>query len=317
VPAHRPRGDAHRHAERQKRQAGGERAETQDALEIERLEEEHRQQAGRGEEDDQVRTQGQRAAQELGRQQRGGGASLAHGKGDPERHRHGQPAERPRRGPGVAVGLHDGVDEHEQRQCRQRGAADIGQAAAGAQVIRCQQARDRGQGGAGHGNVDEKDPAPVGELDQRAAGEQTGGGAKSEQPGPDGQCAASLRGCGRGGQEQGQGRRRQQRAEGPLERPRPDEHPGAGGDPAQRRRSGEAGQADGEDPPRSEAIGEPAADEEQAAEGQQVGIDHPREIGHREVQLLPDRGQGDVGDGVVDQEHELGDAGEQQDKRGT
>jgi hypothetical protein len=35
------------------------------------------------------------------------------------------------------------------------------------------------------------------------------------------------------------------------------------------------------------------------------------------VEVAPDGRQGDVRDGVVDQEHELGDAGEQQDEGGA
>ena len=73
----------------------------------------------------------------------------------------------------------------------------------------------------------------------------------------------------------------------------------------------QADQAGGEHAARTEAVGQATADKQEPAEREQVGVDHPREVGHREMQVPPDRRQGDVGDGVVDQEHELGDTGEQ------
>ena len=67
----------------------------------------------------------------------------------------------------------------------------------------------------------------------------------------------------------------------------------------------------------AEEITESPSKQQEAAEGEQVGVDHPGEVGHREVQVAPDGGQGDIGDRVVDQEHELGDAGQEQDESGA
>lgn len=47
-------------------------------------------------------------------------------------------------------------------------------------------------------------------------------------------------------------------------------------------------------------------EEKQGAERQDVAIDNPRQVGSREGQLVLDSGQGDVRDGVVQDQHQLG-----------
>ena len=71
----------------------------------------------------------------------------------------------------------------------------------------------------------------------------------------------------------------------------------------------EAGQ---EHAPLAEQITEPAGQQEQAAEGDQVGVDHPREAALGEPQVALDRRQRDVHDGRVEDDHEEPDAEDDQ-----
>ena len=56
-----------------------------------------------------------------------------------------------------------------------------------------------------------------------------------------------------------------------------------------------------------EAVGEPSAEQEQPAERQHVGRDHPGERCGVEVELRAERGQGDVDDRGVEHDEELGE----------
>ena len=70
---------------------------------------------------------------------------------------------------------------------------------------------------------------------------------------------------------------------------------GAGGDedvdragkPADERRDGEDRDADHEDPPAAEQVGETAAEQQEAAEGDRVRREHPLEVRVRDVEATP------------------------------
>ena len=74
----------------------------------------------------------------------------------------------------------------------------------------------------------------------------------------------------------------------------------------------EHGQPEHENPPAPEQVRRPAAEQQEAAEGQGVGVDDPLQVGLGEVQRGLDRGQRDVHDRGVEHDHELG--GAQQDQ---
>ena len=63
-----------------------------------------------------------------------------------------------------------------------------------------------------------------------------------------------------------------------------------------------------EQPPMTEEIAEPAAEEKKAAESQQVRVDHPGERGLREAEVVPDRRQRDVHDRAVEDDHDVAQA---------
>ena len=69
---------------------------------------------------------------------------------------------------------------------------------------------------------------------------------------------------------------------------------------------------DHEDAAAAEQVGEPAAEQQEPAEGEHVGVDDPGEVVLGEVECGADRRQGDVHDRGVEDDHELGDAEERE-----
>ena len=66
--------------------------------------------------------------------------------------------------------------------------------------------------------------------------------------------------------------------------------------------------ADQEQAPVSEEIAEPPAEQQKAAEGEQIGIDDPGERRLGEAEVLPDRRQCDVHDRRVEDDHQVAQA---------
>ena len=83
-------------------------------------------------------------------------------------------------------------------------------------------------------------------------------------------------------------------------------HSGRLGQAAGQRGEGEDGQADLEGAAAAEDVAEAAAEEQQAAEGERVGVEHPGQPGRAEVEGGVDVRQGDVHDGRVEDQHQLG-----------
>ena len=58
----------------------------------------------------------------------------------------------------------------------------------------------------------------------------------------------------------------------------------------------------------------PAAEQQEAAEQQRVAVDDPLQVGRREAEVALDRGQRDVGDRRVEDDHELREADQDEDE---
>ena len=67
--------------------------------------------------------------------------------------------------------------------------------------------------------------------------------------------------------------------------------------------------------PPAEQVAGAGAEEEEAAEGQDVGVEHPRERRAGEMEAALDVGQGDVHDGGVEHHHQLGGEDDAEDHR--
>jgi hypothetical protein len=61
--------------------------------------------------------------------------------------------------------------------------------------------------------------------------------------------------------------------------------------------------SDLEDAPLAEDLGEPPAHGDERGEREQIGVDHPLQLGLRHVQLALDRGQRHADHGLVDEHH--------------
>ena len=78
------------------------------------------------------------------------------------------------------------------------------------------------------------------------------------------------------------------------------------GEAAEERGDAEQDQAGHEHAPPAEQVGEAAAEQQEAAEGQRVGVDDPGQVVLGEVEGAADRRQRDVHDRGVEDDDELG-----------
>ena len=90
-----------------------------------------------------------------------------------------------------------------------------------------------------------------------------------------------------------------------LQRPGAEQPRLGGGEPAEQRGRREQDDAGDEDPAPAQDVAGPAAEQQQAAEGQRVGVDDPLQARAGEAQCVLDVGECDVDDGRVEHHHEL------------
>ncbi len=93
-----------------------------------------------------------------------------------------------------------------------------------------------------------------------------------------------------------------------LEQARGDHGALRGREPAEQRRQREGDHAREEHPLAADQVAEPAGQEQQAAEGDEERVDHPGEVRLAEAEIGLDRGQRDVHDRDVEDDHQLGEA---------
>ena len=159
-------------------------------------------------------------------------------------------------------------------------------------------------------HVDEEHPPPAGAVGQQPAGDHADRRRRSADGAEDPERAVALVSLGeRHGEDRERGRRDQRGAES-LQSAGSDQQPGRSRQPGQQRRQREDRQADDEDPPPADQVGETAAEHQEAAEQQPVGDHDPLQRALPDVEVALDRGQGDVHDRDVEHDHELGGAGE-------
>ncbi len=79
------------------------------------------------------------------------------------------------------------------------------------------------------------------------------------------------------------------------------------------RGDGEAGDAENEEPAMPEEVAKPPAEQQEAAERQQVGVDDPGERRLAEAEVGPDRRQRDIHDDRVEDDHQV--RGAEQEER--
>ena len=164
------------------------------------------------------------------------------------------------------------------------------------------------------GDVDEEDPLPAEVLRQDPAEEHARRGARAPERAPDPQRLVALGALAKGRRHDREGGRRDDRRAEALHGARADQDVGAVGEPAGKRGEREDDEPDDEDQPPPEQVGHPAAEQEEAAEGDRVGGDHPLHglLGDVEVDL--DRRNRDVHDRDVENGHEERGADDREDQ---
>ena len=155
------------------------------------------------------------------------------------------------------------------------------------------------------GHVDEQHPAPGQVGGQQAAGHQADRGAADAHRGVDAHRPVARRSLREGGGDQGQRGRGDDRGADALHRAGREQPGLRGGEPAEQRGQREQDDAGDEDPAPAEDVAGPAAEQQQAAEGQGVGVDHPFQAGAGEAERALDVGQRDVHDRRVQHHHQL------------
>ena len=165
--------------------------------------------------------------------------------------------------------------------------------------------RDRG-GGEGHRHVHPQHPFPAEAVGEDAAEQDARGAAGAGDGAPDAERLVALGAVAERRRDDRERGRRDDRGAEALGRAGGDQlgfvRREAGGE----RRRGDEQEPGDEHPPSAEQVGQAPAEQQEAAEGEDVGVHHPGEVLLREVERLADRGQGDVHDRGVKDDDELG-----------
>ena len=161
-------------------------------------------------------------------------------------------------------------------------------------------------------DVDEEDPLPRERIREHAAEQDARGGTEAADRAPDAEGDVPLPAFGeRRHQDRERGGRDRGRAEA-LDRPGADQRGLRPGEPAEQRAEGEDHEPGHEDAAASEDVRRAAAEQQEAAEHERVGGDHPLQVRLRDVEIQLDRGECDVHDRDVEHDHELDGAQKRQ-----
>ena len=228
-------------------------------------------------------------------------------------HRRGEPEERQglAREPALLPGLGDRIDQRREASGHQHGAREVEPPDVRVAALPQEEGCDHERGHT-YRDVDEEDPLPAERVGQDTSEEYAGHGTEAADGSPGTERDVALTPL--------YERRRQDRQRCRRDDRRAQALDGAGRDqrfvgprhPGQQRGDREHGDPAEEDPPSTEDVGGPTAQEQEAAEDESVGTDHPLEIALREPEVHLDRGQRHVHDRDVEDDHELNDAQERQ-----
>ena len=154
-------------------------------------------------------------------------------------------------------------------------------------------------------DVDEEDPFPGEEVGEDAAEEHAGRRSEAADRSPGAQRDVPLTPFLEGPDEDRQGGGRDGRGAETLQCAEGNERLVAPREAAQERTKGEDDRAHQEDAPAAEEVGRTPSEQQESAEDQGVGTDHPLEVLLREPEVDLDRRQRDIHDRDVEDDHEL------------
>ena len=163
-----------------------------------------------------------------------------------------------------------------------------------------------------HGDADrhvhQEDPVPAEQPGQHAAEQHADRAAAGHDEAEEAHRLRPLAGLGEQAHDQRQGHRRHRGAAEALDRAADDQQARAG-----RQAAGDELRVKATTPPRKTPlvavqVAEPARQQQEAAEGEHVGVDHPGQRGLAEAEVGLDRGQRDVHDVRVEHDHQVAQA---------
>ena len=155
------------------------------------------------------------------------------------------------------------------------------------------------------GHVDEQHPPPGGVGGQQASGDQADGAAGDAHRGVHAHRPVPGRALREGGRDQRERGRRDRRGACALDGAGREQPRLGGGEPARQRSRREQQQPGYEHLAAAEQVPGPAGQQQQPAEGQRVGVDHPFQAGAGKAERVLDVRQRDVDDRRVQQHHQL------------
>ncbi len=220
-------------------------------------------------------------------------------------------ADRATRRPAPVLALRDAQHEDAEARRDEHGAEDV-EARLAVVAALGEEDRSDDQGADPHGDVDEEDPFPRQEVDQNTAEQNAGSGTHTAHRAPRPEGDVALTSLAEHRRQDREGRGRDRGCAETLQRAGRDQRSLAPREPAQERADREDDQPAQEDAPSSEQVGEATTEQQEAAEDERVGRDHPLQVllGESEVDL--DRREGHVHDCDIENDHELHHAQERQ-----
>ena len=256
---------------------------------------------------------GQRAQlQNAQRHDRIGQARLEHHEEHEQDDGEAEDPQRVRREPAVRRRRHDAVDGNHHRHGDERGPHPVDALFdAQADVLHNEEAAEDQRGDADR-HIHEEDPVPAQELGQDAAGEETDGAAADGDEHVGAHRLAALEGARELGDDDGDDHRGGERAADALDEAGRDEHGLAVGRSAGDGGEHEQGHAGQEHLLATDQVAEAAGEKEEAAEGDEVGVDDPGQAGLAEEKALLNVRERHVDDGAVEGVHEHGQADDDQ-----
>jgi hypothetical protein len=171
-------------------------------------------------------------------------------------------------------------------------------------ALRDQERRDRDRGDADR-HVDEEDPLPAETAREEPAEQHAEGRARAGDRAEDPERLVPFGALFEDHCDQRERRRGGERGAETLHAAEHDQRALAPREPAEQRPDREEAETGHEDQPAADKVGDPSAQEQEAAEEERVGAHHPLQVRLREVQRGLDRGQRHVHDRDVEDDHEL------------
>jgi hypothetical protein len=224
-----------------------------------------------------------------------------------DRHQHrgnAQQTQRLAREPAGFVAVDDAVHRQHQRGGDGDGAPHIELGAAGLPLAAGQQHHAQRKHRGAYGQVDQEDPVPVQRIGQHAAQQHADAAATGADKAVDTHGLGALGRLGEKIHDERERNRRHHRAAQALHGARHDQQHLRIGQAAGQRGHRKEREPRQEEPAVAIQIAQPPAQQQEAAEGQHVGVDHPDQRGLGKGQVGADGRQGHVHDGGVEHDHQ-------------